>query len=165
MLSIGSVLERGLGSLKTLGLYLLFALITTGYQLLVSELDLLNVPAWEFTAVASNWGAHMRFLFESSLGLSGILFAVIGFMWGSWKRWTGFLGIFNRRLLNFVFMWQGLCFVLTYAGTGIYIANTAHISGLIFGFFTGMWMCYGIRFSKLWFALWSAMLALSLIHI
>ncbi len=156
MLSVGTALERGLGSLKTLGLYLLFAFISTGYQLLVGELDLLKVEAWEFEF----WTSSVHLIFESSLGLSGILFAVIGFMWGSWKRWTGFLSIFNRRLLNFVFMWQGLCFVLTYAGTGIHIANTAHISGLIFGFFTGMWMCYGIRFSKLWFGLWAAMLAL-----
>lgn len=154
LISLGSVFEKGIGSLKTLILYLSFACVTMGYQLLVSDLSLVLQP--EDTFFITHQYAH----FGSALGLSGILFAVIGFMWGSWKRWTGFLGIFNKRTLNFSFMWLLLCYVLSYASPNFNYANTAHLSGLIMGFLVGMWMCYGIKHAKLWFSLTAAMVIL-----
>lgn len=147
LFTLGSLMEKGIGSLKTLLLYLAFALMSGSYQVLVSNIHLLDDNL--FSLLPQFSGASP---FGSSLGLSGIVFAIIGFMWGSWKRWTGFLTVFNFRLLRFVFIWQLICFAMTWFGPQP-IANTAHISGLIFGFFTGMWMCYGTKDAKLWFSL------------
>lgn len=159
MLNFGVLLERGIGSLKTLVFYLFLAVITSGYQVLVSTAHLLPLQPVDFLFIAKQAGIQsLPNLFGASLGLSGILYGILGFMWGSWKRWTGFLIYFNRRNLNFFLGWLVLCFVLTYAG--VPIANTAHLTGLIMGFFIGMWSCYSIREAKLWFALTLAMLGL-----
>lgn len=141
LFSIGTIFEKAIGSFKTLIIFLAIAFISSGFQLLVTVLpiylDNLSVPL-------PHPGS-----FGSSLGLSGIIAGIIGFMWGAWKRWTSFLLIFNYRLLRFVVFWQILCFVLTWTGVAP-IANTAHISAFIFGFFLGLWMCYGTKRGALW---------------
>jgi membrane associated rhomboid family serine protease len=153
ILSLGKLLERGLGSVKTFFLLLTFSVVSGGYQILAGT--------WFF--FVNDFKPEQVYLvlphLSSSLGLSGIVYGIIGFMWGSWKRWTGFLIYFNNRLLSFMLIWQVICFILTYSGT-MQIANTAHISGLIIGFLIGMCMCYGIRQSKPYFFLTVTMLAL-----
>lgn len=159
MLTLGSLLEKGLGSFKTLLLYLAFAFVSGAYQLLIPNIHLLS---HDLSSLIAQFNGSSPF--GGSLGLSGILFGVVGFMWGSWKRWTGFLTVFNIRLLKFVGFWQLLCFVITWTSSahGVAIANTAHISGLIFGFFTGMWMCYGTKDAKVWFTLSLSMFILGI---
>jgi len=157
LISIGGLLERGLGSLRTLFLYLLFGALSFIYQILISELHLVSLDSVELISGFYLGGRP----FSSSLGLSGVIFAVIGFMWGSWKRWTGFLTVFNLKLLQFVGFWQLLCFAMTWTGV-MNIANTAHISGLAFGFCVGMWFCYGFKEAKLWASLAIASILLAI---
>lgn len=141
LFSIGAIFEKAMGSLKTLIIFLVIGFVSSGFQLLVTVLPIyletLSIPL-----------PHPNSL-GSSLGLSGILFGIIGFMWGAWKRWTSFLTIFNYRLLRYVFFWQILCFILSWTGVAP-IANTAHISAFIFSFFLGLWMCYGTKRGALW---------------
>lgn len=154
LFTLGSLLEKGIGSLKTLILYLMIGGVSSTAQVLVTVLPI-YLATDEQTLFSLND-------FGSSLGLSGIVFGIVGFMWASWKRWTGFLSVFNIRLLKFVFMWQGLCFILSWSGAQA-IANTAHISALVIGFFIGMWMCYGVKYAKLWFSLTSFTLLLCIL--
>ena len=46
-------------------------------------------------------------------------------------------------------IWQGLCFILTWGGL-MPIGNTAHISGMIFGFLVGLWACKGTKRGWYW---------------
>lgn len=141
LFSIGAVFEKAIGSLKTLAIFLIIAFISSGFQLLVTVLPF-------YLETLSPPLPHPESL-GSSLGLSGIIAGLIGLMWGGWKRWTSFLAIFNYRLLRFVFFWQILCFILTWTKVAP-IANTAHISAFVFGFFLGLWMCYGTKRGALW---------------
>lgn len=153
MFSFGSMLERGIGSLKTLLFFFIAAAISGGSQVLISNYELLKYDRYSEPALE-----NLNFIFGSSLGLSGILYAIIGFMWGAWKRWTGFLAYFTSRNLTFFLGWLVLCYFLSYANV-LPIANTAHLTGLIFGFLVGMWSCYTIKNAKIWFSLTILMMA------
>lgn len=173
LFTLGSMLEKGIGSFKTLLVYLSLGLMVSCWQLLINYTPLWFLQSSELTPIfiyldpitgeKIYWGNPR--IFSNSLGLSGIVFGVIGVMWGSWKRWTGFLTVFNLRMVKFLAGWQILCFVINWTyplHQSIRVANTAHISGLMFGFFIGMWMCYGTKGARLWAILAAVMFILGI---
>ncbi len=65
LVKLGSLMERGLGSLKTAAFFIVAAFVSSSYQLVIG-------------------GA-------AGIGFSGVVYAMAGFMWGAWPRYTGFL--------------------------------------------------------------------------
>ena len=167
LISLGSVMEKGLGSFKTLLIYLAIGGVALSWQLLANNTPLLLYSEAELIpkTMGRENGVITHYYgdppFGGALGLSGIVFGVIGLMFGAWKRWTCFLCVFNPRLLKFVAFWQILCFLITWTYAfhqQMSIANTAHIAGFLFGFMIGKWMCHGIKDAKLWYGLSLGML-------
>jgi len=89
-----------------------------------------------------------------------LIYAMGGFMWGAWPRFTGFLEGFNGSTLRWFLLWQGICFILTWGGM-LPIGNTAHISGMAFGFFVGLWACWGTKRGWGWLLAALTMLAIA----
>ena len=131
LVKLGSLMERGLGSVKTAVFFVVTAFVSTTYQLEI--------------------GGY-------GIGFSGVVYAMAGFMWGAWPRYTGFLEGFNGRTLRFFLIWQGLCFLLSMSNI-MPIGNTAHISGMLFGFLLGMWAHKGTKHGWRWLAASVAMTA------
>ena len=123
LIRFGTLMERGLGSIKTLSFFVLAAFVSSGWQMMMA-------PA-------------------GGIGLSGVVYAMGGFMWGAWPRFTGFLEGFNGSTLRWFLIWQGICFFLSW-GNILPIGNTAHISGMVFGFFIGLWACWGNKRGWQW---------------
>ena len=97
LFTLGPLMERGLGSLK-------FA---------------------AFVVVTGFASSALQTSFEGAgVGFSGVVYAMVGFMWAAWPRWTGFLEKFNGGTVKFLLFWQVLCFLLP----GMHVANTAHVS-------------------------------------
>ena len=120
--TFSTLIERGIGSLYTA----LFILVTG--------------------LVCSSFGLSIE---GPGIGMSGIVYAMCGFMWAAWPRWTGFLEKFKGSTVKFLLFWQVICFVLTY--TGAYpVGNAAHISGLVLGYLIGSWACKGNKYGKIW---------------
>jgi len=134
----GSLIERGLGSMKTLGIVILLAGVSMAYQTCVSS----YYPLYHLNLLPGG----------SAIGLSGIVYGMGGFIWAAWPRWTGFLEGFDLKIVHTLIFWQALCFILTWANI-MHIANTAHISGLVMGIFLGQWACRGSKLGMKWVSL------------
>lgn len=124
LVRLGSLMERGLGSLKTLAFFIAAAFVSSTLQLVIDG---------------------------PGIGFSGVVYALGGFIWGAWPRFTGFLEGFTASSLRWLLLWQGLCFLLSWGGM-MPIGNTAHISGMAFGFLVGLWACKGTKNGWYWLA-------------
>ena len=134
LVRFGTLMERGLGSLKTISFFVFAAFVSSGWQIMMSP--------------------------SGGIGFSGVIYAMGGFMWGAWPRFTGFLEGFNGSTLRWFLLWQGICFILTWGGM-LPIGNTAHISGMAFGFFVGLWACWGTKRGWGWLLAALTMLAIA----
>ncbi|BDS06052.1 hypothetical protein NT6N_10920 [Oceaniferula spumae] len=133
LIRFGTLMERGLGSLKTLAFFVAAAFVSSALQVVASP--------------------------QGGIGFSGVVYAMGGFMWGAWPRFTGFLEGFNGSTLRWFLIWQGICFLLTWGGM-LPIGNTAHISGMLFGILVGLWACRGTKRGWGWLLAAAAMLVL-----
>lgn len=120
LFQLGPLMERGIGTLKTV----LFV-VATGF-----------ISSAISTAIEG-----------AGVGMSGVVYALGGFMWTAWPRWTGFLEKFNGQTIKLMIFWQLLCFILTYTGA-MNIGNVAHISGMAYGALIGKWACAGNEHGK-----------------
>ena len=121
--TLGPLMERGIGTFKTVLFFVATGFVSSAIASAISE-----VPG---------------------VGMSGIVYALVGFMWTAWPRWTGFLEKFNGQTVKLLIFWQILCFVLTWTGS-YNISNSAHISGMIYGALIGKWACMGNKHGKPW---------------
>lgn len=122
LLRLGPLMERGLGSVKTIAFFISAAFISSTLQLVIGG---------------------------PGIGFSGVIYAMGGFMWAAWPRYTGFLEGFSGTSLRWLLIWQAFCFALSWGGM-MPIANTAHLSGMIFGFIVGLWACRGTTRGWYW---------------
>ena len=120
------LMERGLGSFKTL----LFVVVT-GFA-----------------------SSAFQTSFEGAgIGMSGVVYALVGFMWAAWPRWTGFLEKFRGQTVQFLLFWQVICIFISMGDISyMKIGNTAHISGMIVGGVIGLWACWGNKRGAKWMA-------------
>ena len=86
LFKLGSLMERGVGSLKTLAFFIAAAFVSSTLQL---------------------------FIGGPGIGFSGVVYALAGFMWGAWPRYTGFLEGFSASTLRWLLIWQAICFLLS----------------------------------------------------
>jgi len=124
LLQLGPLMERGLGLAKTV----LF-IVAVGF---VSS---------AIATATEGFG----------IGMSGVVYAMGGFMWTAWPRWTGFLEKFNGNTIKFMLFWQVICLVMTYTNV-MNIGNVAHVSGMVYGALIGKWACLGNKYGKPWMA-------------
>jgi membrane associated rhomboid family serine protease len=124
LVQLGPLMERGIGTVKTV----LFV-VATGF-----------ISSSISTAIEGQ-----------GIGFSGVVYALCGFMWTAWPRWTGFLEKFGGQTVKLMIFWQLICFVLTYTGA-MNIGNVAHISGMAYGALIGKWACAGNKHGKQWMA-------------
>lgn len=124
---LGPLMERGIGTANSL----VFILVT-GF-------------------VSSSFGVSLEGV---GIGYSGVVFAMAGFMWTAWPRWTGFIENFNGRTVQFIVFWQLICLVLTMSNA-MNIGNASHISGMVIGALIGQWAKHGNHTTKgkLWLAI------------
>jgi len=128
---LGPLIERGIGSVK----FLLFVIVT-GFvsSALQTSLD------------------------GAGVGFSGVVYAMCGFMWAAWPRWTGFLEKFRGSTVKFMLFYMVLCFFIP----GMRVGNIAHLSGLIIGGTIGLWACWGNRNGFKWLLATIAIVAISI---
>lgn len=105
----GAVIEATLGSLATIGLFVLFA--------------------------AASSAAQFAFL-DGGIGLSGIVYGLFGFLWMAARRDRRFIGAVDYKTVQLFLVWFVICIVTTYTGI-MNIANIAHGAGLVIGVLVG----------------------------
>lgn len=103
---LGSRLERAIGSLPFLGLFVLSAFVSSSFQLAVSD--------------------------STGIGASGVVYAIFGFMWATCRRYPQFNEVIDARTIQLFVIWLVGCVVATYLEIWE-VGNAAHISGLLFG--------------------------------
>jgi membrane associated rhomboid family serine protease len=106
----GRALEPDLGALRYLGLILLTAVVSSGWQLLVSG--------------------------QTGIGYSGVLYALFGYLVARRGSHPAYAAVVNRRTIQWLLGWLVLCVVLTFTGTWS-VGNGAHVAGLASGWLIG----------------------------
>jgi len=115
---LGSAAERSIGSLRY-GLFIFGAMC--------------------FTTAAS------QLAFEPAIGLSGVVFAIVGLCFFLRRRYTLCAEALTPPIIKFAIIWLFLCILLTVSGM-LPIANVAHFSGIAYGL-AGGW-CYMHNFKR-----------------
>ena len=103
---LGRRLEEAIGSLPYLAFVVISAFLSSAFQLAVSD--------------------------TAGIGLSGVVYALFGFMWLSRHRYPSVTEVLDERMAKFFMIWLVGCIVATQLNIW-HVANTAHISGLLFG--------------------------------
>lgn len=103
---LGSRLEKAIGSLSFLAFFVLAAVVSSAYQLAVSD--------------------------STGIGASGVVYAIFGFMWPTRHRYPTFKEVLDVRTVQLFLVCLGVCVVATYLKVWD-VGNAAHITGLLFG--------------------------------
>jgi len=73
---------------------------------------------------------------STGFGASGIVYALVGFIWVARDHHPELRRVLSNQTVALFVLWQIFCFGLTHSGA-LQIANTAHISGFVFGALAG----------------------------
>jgi len=103
---LGTRLEKVIGSLRWIAFFVLASFVSSAYQLGISG--------------------------DTGHGASGVAYAMFGFMWLTRKRFPIFTEVLDRQTIAIFFLWLVGCIVATAVGAA-QIANTAHVTGMLFG--------------------------------
>lgn len=88
-----------------------------------------------FSAVTAA-GAELAVADTTGIGLSGVVYAVFGFMWMGSRRIRAFADLLPRQTVVVFLIWLVACYIATQ--TGVWrVANAAHLGGLLFGMAAG----------------------------
>lgn len=107
----GRLLEPSLGRVRYLGFIAGAAVVSSGWQLLVSG--------------------------ETGIGFSGVVYAFFGYTVARRKANSAYAAFLTQNTISWLFGWLVLCIALTAAGIWN-VANIAHASGLAFGLLVGV---------------------------
>ncbi len=103
---LGAPLERAVGRLPMLGLIVGGAAVSSSVQ--------------------------VAFAGSTGIGLSGVVYALFGFIWWVRRKHGHFIQVIDDRTIKYFFIWLLVCVVITELGM-MNIGNAAHASGLLFG--------------------------------
>ena len=112
----GGAVERTLGSSKFLVFVIAVAFLSSAFQLAASG--------------------------DTGIGASGIVYGLFGLMWRSKERVPHFTEMLGPDTARLFFVWLIACVVATQVGF-VFIGNTAHFSGLLFGVLVAEWLIRG----------------------
>jgi membrane associated rhomboid family serine protease len=76
--------------------------------------------------------AQLAFSDTTGIGLSGIGYALFGFLFVKSKTAEEYKNYLNKRTINLFLFWLALCIILTKTGAWT-VGNAAHIGGLLWG--------------------------------
>jgi membrane associated rhomboid family serine protease len=108
---LGRLIERELGTVRYLVLFL--------------------VGGWIGSVAELCWSGKL------GIGLSGVVYALFGFLYVNRSQHPDFQRILPRGTVQLMFGWLLVCFVLTYANV-MHVANFAHLGGLVTGLVAGL---------------------------
>jgi rhomboid protease GluP len=103
---LGEVMELKLGPKKFTAFFLLAAFVTSGFELMISG--------------------------STGIGLSGVVYAIFGYMWMAYKYDSQFWGVIDQSVIQLMTIWLVVCLALHGSGW-MNIGNAAHFSGVAFG--------------------------------
>jgi membrane associated rhomboid family serine protease len=115
---LGKTLERAIGSFWWLLFFIGASIVSSGYQLGVSD--------------------------DTGHGASGVAYAMFGFMWLNRKHYPAFAELLDRQTVFIFFIWLVGCIVATHIGVAE-IGNSAHVTGMIFGVLCGALLLWKSR--------------------
>ena len=104
--TLGSALERNIGHIYWLVLFITAALVSSGIQFGTSG--------------------------STGIGLSGVGYAMFGFMWVARDRYPEFQQILTKKIVTLFIGWLIFCIIASLLHI-MSVANGAHIGGLLFG--------------------------------
>lgn len=107
MWTLGQVVERELRWHATLGLFVAAGVVSSAAELAGSG--------------------------STGIGLSGVVYALFGFLCGARARVPAFREFLTRQVVQLFLVWLVVCFVATWAGVWN-VGNYAHLGGLLFGY-------------------------------
>ena len=97
----------------------------------------LGMPSFACLIVSVGVGSNLaQYFFSQSpniMGISGIIFGLLGFILGKWLYDPGFGLVMPTFVLGIMAIWLTLGFFQPFAGAGVFLANASHLSGLILG--------------------------------
>jgi GlpG protein len=102
----GTYLERAIGSWRFLLFVVIAAFVSSSYQLVTSD--------------------------QTGIGLSGVVYAIFGFMWISRRHFLQFNKCLDSKTIQLFFLWLVGCVVASVINIW-HVGNAAHVSGLLFG--------------------------------
>ena len=80
--------------------------------------------------------AQLAFSGETGIGLSGVVYALFGYIFIKAKSTNEYKGFIDKRTINWFLGWLIICIILTY--TKVWeVGNAAHIAGLLWGLLYG----------------------------
>jgi GlpG protein len=118
---LGSRMEKTVGPLRYLAFFALAAFVSSAAELAFSD--------------------------QMGIGLSGVVYAIFGFMWPLRERYPEFREVVDDRTLKAFLFWMAICVPLTYLKI-MNVANAAHVSGLVFGSLVAYG--FGLKPKHLW---------------
>jgi membrane associated rhomboid family serine protease len=77
-------------------------------------------------------GVELALFGQTGIGMSGVVYALIGLCWGARRAVPAFQQVANTDTLRFALGWIVITAVLTELGY-LRVANGAHVGGLVFG--------------------------------
>ena len=132
---LGSQVERSIGSLRFLALFVASAFVSSSFQLAVSD--------------------------DTGIGASGVVYAIFGLAWVARYRFPRLKEVLDKRTIYIFIIWLLGCFVATQSGVWE-VGNAAHTSGLLFGVLAGGYFVPRLR-PRLVLVGLAAMFALSIV--
>jgi GlpG protein len=81
---------------------------------------------------------------QTGIGMSGVLYAMFGFMWVARRRYPVFSAVVTQRIAAIFLVWLILCLALAKFADW-QIGNAAHFGGLLFGALSGLAVVDGRR--------------------
>jgi membrane associated rhomboid family serine protease len=122
LLVFGQAIERWLGPVRTLGLYVLLAYMSM-------------LPEYAFSE-------------HTAVGLSGVLYGLLGFCWVGRGKREDLAEVCTPTVMQLMLGWLLFCAVASHFDL-MPVANVAHVSGLIFGLLYGL-AVFGPGSRRLW---------------
>ncbi len=104
--SLGSRLERSIGSTLFLVFFVASAFVSSAFQMAISD--------------------------TTGIGASGVVYSIFGFMWLTRDKYSLFADVLSPKVILIFVVWLFVCLGTTIAKVWE-VGNTAHFSGLIFG--------------------------------
>ena len=103
---LGSRCERVFGSIRFLAFFLASAMVNSAFELALSD--------------------------TTGIGMSGVVYAIVGLMWPCRSKFPLFREAFTRKTIQLLVWWLFGCVVVTYLKIWE-VGNAAHLSGALFG--------------------------------
>jgi rhomboid protease GluP len=118
LFTLGRLIERAIGWHRWLTLFVISSIISSGWQLAVSD--------------------------TTGIGASGVVYALFGFMVVARRKFPEFTVQLNQKTIVWFIAWLVGCIVMTRAGVWT-VGNAAHVAGLVSGMIFGAYLIWPRR--------------------